>query len=334
MAAIQATKGRVHILSPVFNLIRNLWTSHDIDAHPVKEGAKPDSLLLDQYGRVKSKGASPAVVNDNSQAESQEIQEAGVKHFFASHGEDYSWVLPYAWDIANQLNAVKKSITDGDLALFLERRRKLNVRRPKTTLFEQSVQRYAVKISELYCDEKGEIINKKYLELFINELIAALLDKTKVYWPTSPLLAIFDGLVVPVIRPLLYKHQTAYIQSEITTADRVVVSGNTKGKMKELVASPRWNKTSQKMVVHYVEKAFKSNIWSFFMDRYAPYNREYSMSSHLNSASLSDVGLLVKSFGDPVHLSKLMSLLRPTNQADELVHYVVDHFRDSDFIDH
>lgn len=334
VATDRAEKGRIPILSFVSNLIRNLWGSHDTSAHPVQDGTKPSSILLDRYGRVKSEDTPTTDEGQTSQVQSQEIQAADVKHFFAAHGGDYTWVLPYAWDIANQLNAVKKSDTDGDLALFLEKRRKLNVRRPKTTLFEQSAQRYAATISELYCDQEGNITNEKSLEAFIRELVASLLDKTKAYWLTSPLLAIFDGLVAPVMRPLLHKHQTAYIQSEMITAAGVVVSGNTTGKIEELVTTPMWNETSQRLVARYVEKAFKAKMWFFFLDRYAPYNRDYSKSPHLNAKILPDVGLLVKDFGDPVHLSKVMELLQPTTQADELAQYVNDHFRGSDFIDH
>jgi len=49
---------------------------------------------------------------------------------------------------------------------------------------------------------------------------------------------------------------------------------------------------------------------------------------------LTDAGLPMKSFGDPVHLDKMMELLQPTNQADELVQYVSEHFRSNDVIDH
>ena len=163
VATSQSARGRIPILSSVLNLIRSLWGSHDTNAHPALDSAKPKLLLLDQYGRVKRQDTSLTDGDQNSQVESQEIQETDVKEFFDAQGEDYIWVLPYAWDIANRLNAVKKSDTDGDLALFLERRRKLNVRRPKSTLFEQSVQRYAAKISELYCDEKGDITNEKVI---------------------------------------------------------------------------------------------------------------------------------------------------------------------------
>jgi hypothetical protein len=334
VAADQSAKSGIPILRSVFSLIRSLWRSHDTNAHPAQGGAKSISLLLDQYGRVKGKDASPTDVDQNSQVESQEIQETDVKQFLAAQGEGYTWALPYAWEIANRLNAVKKSDTDGDLALFFERRRKLNVRRPKTTLFEQSAQRYAAKISEVYCDEKGDIANEKLLEAFIRELVTTLLEKTKAYWPTSPLLAIFDGLVATVMRPLLHRHRTAYVQSEMTTATGVIVSGSTMGKIKELVTTPKWNEKSQRLVVRYVKKAFKAQVWSLFLDRYAPYNREYSRSPHLNTATLTNVGLLIKNFGNPVHLSKVMELLQSTNQADELAQYVVDHFRCGDFIDH
>lgn len=334
VATSQSARGRIPILSSVLNLIRSLWGSHDTNAHPALDSAKPKLLLLDQYGRVKRQDTSLTDGDQNSQVVSQEIQETDVKEFFDAQGEDYIWVLPYAWDIANRLDAVKKSDTDGDLALFLERRRRLNVRRPKSTLFEQSVQRYAAKISELYCDEKGDITNDKVLEAFIHALVTTLLNKTKAYWPTSPLLAIFDGLVATVMRPLLHKHRTAYMKSEMTTAAGVIVSGNIMGKIEELVTTPKWNETSQRLVVRYVKKAFQAQVWSLVWDRSAPYNRKYSRSPHLNAATLTNVGLLVRSFGDPVHLNKVMELLQPATTADELAQYVVDHFRSSAFIDH
>lgn len=334
VAPNQSTKVEVHILSSMFKFIRSLWESHDTNTHPAQDSTKSVSALLDQDGRVKSKDTSPTYRDQNSQAENREIQESDVKQFLAAQGEDSIWVAPYAWDIANQLNAMKKSETDGDLALFLERRRKLNIRRPKSTRFEQSVQRYAATISELYCDEKGDITDEISLESFISDLVNTLLEKTKAYWLTSPLLAIFDGLIATVMRPLLHKHQTFYFPSELTTATGAIVSGNTVGRIEELVTVPKWNETSQGLVARYVKKAFKKQVWTFFLDRFASYNLDYTKSPHLDAASLTDVGLLVKNFGNPIHLKSIMELLQPTNQPDELAHYVVDHFRGSDFLDH
>ena len=91
-----------------------------------------------------------------------------------------------------------------------------NDRRPHA--FEQSVQCYAEKVSELYSDENGNITDEKSLEAFIDELVNSLLEGSRTYWPTSPLLAIFDGVIATVIRPLLHKHRTAHFQSKLTTA--------------------------------------------------------------------------------------------------------------------
>ncbi len=332
--ADQSAKSRIPILSSVFDLIRSLWGNHETNVDPAQEGAAPTSGLLDNYDRVKGAGVAPVDEGRNSQPESPEIQEGDVKRCLTAQGEDCDWVLPYAWDIANRLNAVKKSETEGDLALFFERRRKLNVRRPKSTRFEQSAQRYAAMISELYCDEKGDIIDEKALETFIRELVAILLNKTKTYWPGSPLLAIFDGVVAAVMRPLLHKHQTVYFQSEVVTEDGVIASGTAKGQKVELVTAPKWNEASQSRVMRSVKKAFKAQVWSFFLDRYAPYNREYARSSHLDPETLTGVGHLVRNFGNPVHLNQLMDLLQPTSQADELAQYVTGHFRSDEFIDH
>ena len=326
--------GVLHILDSVLDLIRSLWGSHATDPQPASKGNAADSLFLDPFGRVRNREALPTDRKPNRQKEGYEISPADVMRFFDTQGKEYHWVLPYAWDIANRLNAAHKSETEGDLALFLERRRKLNVQRPKATRFEQSVQRYAAKISELYSDENGDIADEKSLEAFIGELVDSLLEETRAYWPTSPLLSIFDGLVATVIRPLLYKHRTAYFSSELTTAGGVIVSGNTTAKLEELVTTPRWNETSRRLVMSYVKKAFKARVWSIFMDRYAPYNRDYARSQHLDAAALTDVGLLVKNFGEPIHLNEVMELLQPTGQADELVRYVVNHLRGDDFIDH
>ena len=330
----QLTKADVPILSSMFNFIRSLWGSHDSDVHAANDGSKLISSLLDENGRVKPRDTSPTGGSQGSQAVKREIQESDVNQFLSTQGEDYAWVTPYTWDIANRLNAIKKLESDGDLGLFLERRRKLNVRRPKSTRFEQSVQRYAAGISELYCDENGDITDEKSLEAFIGDLVVVLLDKTKTYWPTSPLLAIFDGLVVTVIRPLLHGHRTFYFPGEMTTADGVIVSGNMVGKVDQLETVPKWNDKSQRLVARYVKKAFKKQVSNFFLDRYAPYNREYARSPHLEADKLANVGLLVKSFGNPIHLKHVMELLQPTNQEDELAQYVVDHFRGDDFIDH
>ena len=120
----------------------------------------------------------------------------------------------------------------------------------------------------------------------------------------------------------------------MTNTAGVIVSGNLMGKIEELVTTPKWNETSQRRVVRYVKKAFQAQLWSLVWDRYAPYNREYSKSPHLNAATLTNAGVLVRSFGDPVHLNKVMELLQPTSQAEELAQYVVDHFRSGAFIDH
>lgn len=334
VAAHPSAIERIPILSSMFHRIWDLFASHETNEHPARNSAESHSSLVDEYGRVKNIGTPSTDGDQTSQRESRDIQEVDVKGFLVAHGEDYTWALPYAWDIAGQLDAVKKSEADGDVALFLEKRRKLNVRRPKSTTFEQSVQRYAARISELYCDENGDITDEKSLEIFIRELIDTLLDKTKAYWPTSPLLAIFDGLIATVIRPLLYEHQTAHMQSATTTAAGVVISENMVGTMEKLATAPKWNKTSQRSVERYVEKAFKAHVCSFFMDRYAPYNRDYAKSPHPDAAALTDVGLAVKGFGSPIHLKNIMELLQPTSQADGLVEYVFQHFRSDAVIDH
>ena len=333
-SADQPAKSRIPILSSVFDLIRSLWGNDGTNRDIAEGGAASISGLLDGYGRVTASANAPTGGDRNSQPESGEIQERDVTQCLAAQGKDCRWVLPYAWDIANRLNAVKKSEAEGDLALFFERRRKLNVRRPKSTRFEQSAQRYAAMISELYCDEKGDIIDEKALEAFIRELVAILLHKTKAYWPRSPLLAIFDAVVAPVIRPLLHKHQTAYFQSETVAEGGVVTSGNAKSQKVELVTAPKWNEASKEKVVDYVKQAFKGQVWSFFMDRYAPYNREYTRSLHLDPATLTDAGYLVRGFGNPVHLNQVMDLVQPTGQADELAHLVTEHLRSDGFIDH
>ena len=326
--------GGLHILDSVLNLIRSLWGSHATDPQPASQGAAVDSLFLDRFGRVRTGEATPGDGTPDRQGEEHEISPGDVTQFFRTRGKEYKWVLPYAWDIANQLNAVQKSETEGDLALFFERRRKLNVQRPKATRFEQSVQRYAEKVSELYSDENGNITDEKSLEAFIGELVNSLLEGSRTYWPTSPLLAIFDAVIATVIRPLLHKHRTAHFQSKLTTAGGVIVSGNTMAKLDELVTTPGWNETSQRLVTGYVKKAFKTQVWSLFLDMFAPYNREYARSEHLNAAALTDVGLLIKDFGDPLHLDKIMELLKPTSQADELARFVVNHLRGDEFIDH
>ncbi len=333
-SADQSAKSRISILSSVLNLIRSLWGKHENNTGSAQDGAAPTSGLLDKYDRVKGRSTAPIGGDRKAQPEGAEIQETDVTQCLAAQGEDCTWVLPYAWDIANRLNDVKQSEAEGDLALFFERRRKLSVRRPKSTRFEQSAQRYAAMISELYCDEKGDIVDEKALEAFISELVAILLDKTKTYWPRSPLLAIFDGVVATVLRPMLHKHQTARFQSEMISDDGVIASANAKGQKVELVTAPKWNEASKEQVVRYVRTAFKGQLWSFFMDRYAPYNREYARSPHLDPATLADAGYLVRHFGNPLHLSQVMDLLQPTSQADELAHHVTEHFRSDAFIDH
>ena len=116
--------------------------------------------------------------------------------------------------------------------------------------------------------------------------------------------------------------------------DGVVASANAKGQKVELVTAPKWNEASKERVVRYVRKAFKGQVWSFFLDRYAPYNREYARSPHLDSATLTDAGYLVRNFGNPLHLNQIMDLLQSTSQADELARHVTEHFRSDDFIDH
>ena len=54
--------------------------------------------------------------------------------------------------------------------MFSKKRKKLNVQRPKATRFEQSVQRYAMKVSELSYDDKSNITNKISLAAFVHEL--------------------------------------------------------------------------------------------------------------------------------------------------------------------
>jgi len=210
----------------------------------------------------------------------------------------------------------------------------MNVRRPNATLFEQSVQRYAADISELYCDENGDIIDERSLEAFIHELVIMLLSKTRDYWSMSPLLAVFDGLVATVMRPLLYNHRTMRIPHQVTTESGMIISGNMMGQAEKLITTPKWNNDSLPLVEHYVEQAFKSQLSFFFLDRFAPYNREYSKSPHMGAECLTNASLLVKEFGSPIHLKQVMELVRSTGQEDELVEYVEKHFRSDDFLSH
>ncbi|MCP3868760.1 MAG: hypothetical protein GY703_11820 [Gammaproteobacteria bacterium] len=333
-AITEAEKGGHSILSTVFHLIRNLWGPHSTGSGPARLSNDSLPSLLDEHGRIKRKDTGTTEDAGDGPLENHEIQLTELNSLFTAHGEKYTWALPYSWDIANKLNAVSHSDTEGDLALFLERRKKLNIRRPKATRFEQSAQRYAAKISELFTDENGNIISQESLETLIRELVSILLDKTRPYWPTRPLLAIFDGVVATIFRPLLHKHRTVHYQSRLVNATGVIQSGNTKMKTAELVTTPTWNEESQKRVQHYVKKAFKAQVWSLFIDRYAPYNREYARTQHLDATTLTHVGLAVKNFGNPVHLNQIMDLLQPTNQADELVQYVNNHFRSDERIDH
>ena len=80
----------------------------------------------------------------------------------------------------------------------------------------------------------------------------------------------------------------------------MIVSGNTMAKLDELVTTRGWNETSQRLVTGYVKKAFKTQVWSLFLDMFAPYNREYARSEHLNAAALTDVGLLIQRFRRPI----------------------------------
>jgi len=333
--ANQLAEVRPPILNMVLEFIRGLWTSDDREsANSGRDGTESTLLLLDQYGRVKPSGEILDYSGRSDGREEQDVQEADVERFFSSCGDNCAWAIPYSWDIANRLRMVKQAEADGDLALFFERRRKLNVQRPKATRFEQSVQRYTARVSELYSDEKGNITDKPSLQALVNELVDRLLKASRIYWPMVPLLAIFDGLVATVLRPLLHRHRTVYFQSETISQTGVIVSGSATAKAEQLVTTPKWNEEAQKEVVDCVKKALKAHIWSLFMDRYAPFNREYSKSPHLNGATLTDVGLQIRGFGDPVHIGKVMELLQPTNEADELANYVSDHFRSDDIIDH
>jgi len=329
--------GGVAAIGFVLNLFHRLWHPKDTHHHSDHSTAKEDqpfALLLDPDGRVKEMEINPAPGEKKDQTPGREISEADVKRLIKAHGKDYAWVLPYCWDIANRLGTVKGQEREGDVALFLEKRRKLNVRRPNATRFEQSLQRYAVMISELYCDEEGAVRDKKALEAFIRQLVTFLLNKTKVYWATTPLLAIFDAVVATVIRPLLFKHRTAHIPHQTTTDSGLIVVGNMLGKAEQLITEPNWNADSLTLVQHYVEKALKTHLTFFFFDQFGPYNREYAKFPHFDPTDLPNVGLPVKEFNKLVHLKQVVELIQPTAQADELIQYVEKHFRSDEFIGH
>lgn len=207
----------------------------------------------------------------------------------------------------------------GDLCLVDENRRKLIAKRLNATPFEQAAQRFSADISSRFCDVNGDIISPESLEEFAKELIDCLLKKTKQYWPRAPLLTVFDAVVVPVLRPMLYPHQTWKSQHNFVSENGAFDVRQLANKRTSLETTPIWNDSAKQQALHFVEEALKHHLSCRFLglrsfDAFSPYNSEIHSSVHMNTSGCKGK---TKSFGPPAHAKDVMQLIQPIAKKPE-----------------
>lgn len=224
------------------------------------------------------------------------------------------------WNAINEkLETKHHEEIGGDLRLIDENRRKLTAKRLNATPFEQAAQCYSANISSRFCDENGEIVSPGSLSVFVHALIDNLLERTKLYWPIAPLLAIFDAIVVPVLRPMLHPYQTWRSEHDFFSDNGVFDVGQFVNKRTSLETKPIWNDAAKQRALHLVEEALKQHLAVRFLglkffDTFSTYNREVHHSEHLNPSIFKGK---IRSFGPPVHTKDIMELVQEIPKKPE-----------------
>ena len=228
--------------------------------------------------------------------------------------------LSVYWNAINEkLQAKKNEEKYGDLRLIDTNRRKLIAQRFNATPFERAAQQFSVHVSSRFCDVHGGIISPESLEEFTNKLIDYLLQKTKQYWSKAPLLSLFDAIVVPVLRPMLYSHQTWVSEFNILSEGSVLNVSQFANKRSSFETTPIWSDSAQQQALHFVEKALNRHLslryWGLrLFDTFSPYNREIHSSLHMNPSGFKGK---TKSFGPPAHTNNIMQLIQPIPKKPE-----------------
>ena len=289
-------------LSSLFNWIPFLSGSGDKQSRDRDD--RPSPAIIGSDGQILP---LPKDINLNALIETK-LGEQGLPHFSA-----------YWYAIKEKLDAKKLEERHGDLSLIDSDRKKFAAKRLNATPFEQVAQKFSARISLHFCDANGDIVSVDALEQFINQLVDCLLDRTKPYWPIAPLLSIFDAIVVPVLRPLLYPHITWTSDHNFFSEGGVFDVRQLANKRTSCETTPTWNCSAQQQSLHCVEEALKRHLsLKFFgfrlFDAFSTYNREIHSSVHMDQSIFSGI---TKTFGSPVHAQDVIQLIQPIPQKPE-----------------
>lgn len=221
--------------------------------------------------------------------------------------------------IIEKLNTKRREEKSGDLSLIDIDRIKLAAGRLNATPFEQEAQKFAAHVPSLFCDADGDVFFPVALEKFTDQLVELLLEKTKPYWPIAPLLSIFDAVVVPVLRPMLYPHTTWAGEYNFFSDSGVFDVRQFANKRTALETTPGWSKAAQEQALRFIEEALKKHLsLKFFglrfFDVFSPYNREIHSSVHMDPSAFNGK---TKTFGPPVHAQDVMQLIQPVRKKPE-----------------
>jgi len=225
----------------------------------------------------------------------------------------------YWYAISEKLQTKRHEEIDGDLTLIDANRKKLIAKRINATPFEQAVQQFSAHVSSRFCDTNGDILSPESLEQFTNELINYLLEKTKLYWPRAPLLLLFDAIVVPVLRPMLYPHITWTSEYNYLSEGGALDVKQFANKRTSFETMPAWNDSAQQQALRFVEEVLNHHLSFRFLglrifDAFSQYNREVLSSVHMDPSGFRGK---TKSFGPPVHTQDVMQLVRPIPKEPE-----------------
>lgn len=145
----------------------------------------------------------------------------------------------------------------------------------------------------------------------------------------APLLSLFDAIVVPVLRPMLYPHITWTSEHNFFSDGGAFDVRQLANKRTSFETMPTWNDQAQQQALHFVEKELKHHLSLRFVglrlfDAFSPYNREIHSSVHIDPSEFRGK---IKTFGPPVHARDVVRLIQPVpkNSEEALVDRVMTY---------
>lgn len=271
----------------------------DKDAHDA-----PSPAITGSDGKILP---LPKDINPNSLIQAR-LKEQGLPRLGA-----------YWHAINEKLEEKRLELQCGDLTPIDPDRNKLTAKRFNATPFERAAQEFSVRISSKFCDASGDIISPDLLEEFVNKLIDFLLEKTRSYWSTDPLLLLFDAIVVPVLRPMLYPHTTWISAHNFFSESGAFDVRQLANKRTSFETIPTWSVAAGQQALHFVEESLKHHLSLRFIglrlfDAFSPYNRKVHSSLHIDP---SEYRGKMRTFGPPVHTKDVMQLIQPVPKKPE-----------------